>query len=57
MEHKWISPFDLYGSLIWRNKQQGETDRPEESGKIEMRLVRAAVGNGTENPSTIATES
>ena len=57
MRHKWISPFGLYGSLMWRNKHQRKTNRPGEMDKSEKRLLREAVGNGTGNPSVIATES
>ena len=57
MRHKWISPFDLYESLMCRNKPQIRTESPGESGKNDTRLVGEAVGNGTENPAIIATES
>ena len=57
MRRKWISPFDLLESLMWVNKQQINTEKPEESGKSEMRLVREAVENGTGDPVVIANEA
>ena len=57
MGGKWISHFDLYGSLMWRNKQHMKTWYPEESEKNEIRLVREEVCNGAGNPLLITTET
>ena len=55
IRHIWVSPFDLYESLIRRSNHQRSTDNPEESDKGKMRLSRESVGNGTKNPAIIAT--
>ena len=57
MRHKWVSPFNLYESLVWGNKQQRRTSKPEESEKNVIRLARESVANGTENPLLNMTES
>ena len=57
MRHRRISPFGLWGSLMWRSKQKRSGSNSEEHDKGEMRLARETVGNGTENPSIIATET
>ena len=57
MKRKWISPFDLYGALMWGNKQQARSGNPEESDKIDIRLGRESVGNGAGNPLLITTET
>ena len=50
MRRKWITPFDLYGSLMWWNRQQAKSGNPEASGKNKIRLVRDGVCNGAGNP-------
>ena len=57
MRRKWIHPFDLYESLMWRNKQQMKARAPEESGKNEIRLVSEALCNESECPLLIMAEN
>ena len=57
MRRKWISPFDMYESLMWRNKQKRKTDKPVESEKNETRRDREEVGNGAGNTLLIMKET
>ena len=57
MGRRWISPFDLYESPIWRNRQLDNSGNPDDNDKNDTRLVRDAVGNGSGNPLFCATET
>ena len=57
VRNRWISHFDLFESMMWRNIQQMRTEKPERSGWGEMGLVRDESGNVAESPLLITTES
>ena len=57
VRNRWVSPFGLWGSLMWRSKQERSGEKPDGNDKGDIRLAREAVGNGAGNPSIIATET
>ena len=46
MIRKWISPFGLYESLMWRNGQRAKSGNPEGGDRGDIILVTEAVCNG-----------
>ena len=50
MRLRWISQFDLYGELMWWNRQHASSEQPEDSMNAEIRLSPESAGGGSRNP-------